>query len=185
VARKEAVSQPAEQVHPSSRPPSFPICRAFPPPAAACNAHVRHKYVALPSLQQRRDMRWLPTPSFLLSTTTSALRFSPPSALRRPSTLVQQQGLLALGLVRPFSLLHHQQQQQQHCPSSTLVCISSLRLRAHSTAASTTTMATREEKDRYVCAFGKEDGDGVFNHSPLVLCGLLSVQGPSKGGVGM
>lgn len=114
---------------------------------SCCLQRVRHTS----SFPQCHDMRWLPTPSFLLSTTTSALRFSPPAAfLRRPTTLLQQQGLLALGLVRPFSLLHHQQlQSTSH--------LSSLRLRAHSTAASTTIMATREEKDRYVC-FWKEDG---------------------------
>lgn len=110
-------------------------------------------------------MRWLPTPSFLLN----ALRFSPPSALRRPSSiLVQQQGLLALGRVRPFSLLHHHHQQHS---ASKLGRILPLRLRAHSTAASTTTttMATREEKDRYACFRKKRGRDGRLYHLLPVL----------------
>lgn len=100
---------------------------------------------------QHHDMRWLPTPSFLLSTTSSALRFSSPSVLRRPSTLVQQQGLLALGFTRPilFNLQHHHQQRHS-LPELSQRLSPSLNIRAHSTTASTTTMATREEKDRYV-----------------------------------
>lgn len=122
------------------------------------NAGTRTTYTALCdawiitlSFLQHHNMRWLPTPSFLLSTTSSALRFSSPCVLRRPSTLVQQQGLLALGLTVPFLFHHQHHHHHQHCPLELSQRLSpSFSLRAHSTAAFTLTMATREEKDRYV-----------------------------------